>query len=192
MIAHGPKSFNTETVLEPAVVSNLQDPLHQGRHQISPMSLAGMTDPTKLPWAKKPVDHTQHSATWRTPHTFKNGDIVMVSRSTASDQDWITEGHTGTIDGAGPSNTTGDASTYQPETSSGVYPAAAAWKPLKSVQYPPANMSTWGNYQAATYTADEDKDARAKFRRTATKNNPMVAQLFGAQSMGTRQGGSIS
>jgi hypothetical protein len=97
------RPLNTETQYEYGVINDLKDPLLQGRVKISTASLA-QVDIDSLPWAKSMTNHSQltnqQGSTKESAHSFKRGDVILVYRPTASEQDWMIAGHPSTITGA--------------------------------------------------------------------------------------------
>ena len=96
------RPLNIETEYEFGVVNSLQDPLNQFRVRISTASLAGVAV-ENLPWARALHSHSQltskQGSTIESAHSLKRGDIILVYRPTASEQDWIIAGHPSSITG---------------------------------------------------------------------------------------------
>lgn len=98
--------FNIETNLEYAVVvSTNDDPasngLGQRRVQIQPASLSSVINLQSLPWMKVYTHHSQESSqsggTICSPHSYMEGNKILVRRPTASGQDYEAVGNPGTI-----------------------------------------------------------------------------------------------
>jgi hypothetical protein len=99
-VAPGPNPANpymNTHEFEYAVVSSsgATDKTKQQRVQISPQSMAGV-ESQSLPYAKTHMAHTQEAPTWKSPHSYKNGNIVKVRKDPQSGE-WEILGNPGTV-----------------------------------------------------------------------------------------------
>ena len=177
------RPMNMETMYEVAVVCSLQDPLLQQRIQISTASMSGIPA-AKLPWAKCAKNHSQVSSqqggTMEASHTFKMGDVVLVYRATASEQDWTVHGHPGSIaseSGVGGAGTsTGPQNFYWNSDLKTANTQTAKPKTTKTT-YPADGTATWNNPGQVMMELASDPDVRKLFDTKAKAfNYPQLYQ----------------
>lgn len=167
------RPFNIETNIVPAVINSLQDPLCQGRCRIQTAEMSGV-QPTNLPWAKAAINHSQltndQGGTTESPHSFKLGDLILVYRTTGSQQDWTIHGHPGTTLSGQSQNSVGPQNFFWNSDLRTANTTSAKPK-VTQTTYPQDGQPTWFNPGQVTSQLAQQPDVRQFYNAMGQKYN---------------------